>query len=191
MRAAGFGSVLAALSAVPALAHTGAGATGAFAAGVAHPLLGLDHVLAMATVGLWAGLAGGRARWAWPAAFLAAMALGAGLGAQSLAVGGAELAVAASVLLLGLAVAARLRPGVALGAALCGAFALSHGYVHGVELPPAVPLAGYLLGFVLATALLHALGAAAALALARPGAARWARLAGGAVAAAGAVLLAG
>ena len=44
--------------------------------GLAHPFLGPDHVLAMVAVGLFAGLSGGRARWAYPAAFLAGMATG-------------------------------------------------------------------------------------------------------------------
>jgi len=70
-------SVLAllALGASPALAHVGHGATDAFTAGIAHPLNGLDHMAVMVAVGLWAALKGGRALWAWPAAFVGAFAL--------------------------------------------------------------------------------------------------------------------
>src|SRR3712207_6167210 len=67
---------LALLLATPAFAHPGAGPHGGFAHGFAHPILGFDHVLAMVSVGLWAGLVGGRAVWAWPAAFVAVMAAG-------------------------------------------------------------------------------------------------------------------
>ena len=56
--------VIATALAGPALAHTGAGAVHGFGAGLMHPLFGVDHVLAMVAVGLWAGLTGGRARFA-------------------------------------------------------------------------------------------------------------------------------
>ena len=53
----------------PALAHTGVGATSSFASGIAHPLHGADHILAMIAVGLW-GMPARRARdlalAAWP-----------------------------------------------------------------------------------------------------------------------------
>jgi hypothetical protein len=50
----------------PAFAHTGAGETNSFISGIAHPLNGTDHILAMVALGLWAVLAGGRAIWIWP-----------------------------------------------------------------------------------------------------------------------------
>ena len=76
--------ILALIAPTAALAHTGIGAHGApFASGLAHPLLGADHLLAMLAVGLFAGLTGGRARWAYPAAFLAAMLLGGVLGVRA------------------------------------------------------------------------------------------------------------
>ena len=69
---------------LPALAHTGIGPVDGFTAGFAHPLGGLDHLMAMLGIGLWAGLLGGRATWALPAAFLGAMALGGALGMAGL-----------------------------------------------------------------------------------------------------------
>ena len=72
-------AALAAVMATPALAHPGHGVE-SFAAGVAHPLIGLDHIAVMVAVGLWAALKGGRALWAWPAAFIGVMLVGGALG---------------------------------------------------------------------------------------------------------------
>src|SRR5450759_3489336 len=69
-----------ALGSSAAFAHVGHGATGSFTAGLAHPLGGLDHVAVMIAVGLWAALKGGRALWAWPAAFVSVMLIGGALG---------------------------------------------------------------------------------------------------------------
>src|SRR5262245_21659126 len=60
----------------PALAHTGVGEAGSFTSGIAHPLNGTDHILAMIAVGLWAVLAGGPAIWIWPLTFVATMLAG-------------------------------------------------------------------------------------------------------------------
>jgi urease accessory protein len=131
------------------------------AAGFAHPFTGLDHLLAMLAVGLWAGLNGGRALWAWPAAFVALMLAGAGLGAAQIAVPFVEVGILASVVALGLAVAAALRAPAAIGAIVIGAFAVLHGYAHGTELPAGGSMPGYMAGFALATALLHSIGVTA------------------------------
>ena len=64
------------LAAGPAFAHVGHGATTSFAAGLSHPLAGVDHVAAMVMVGLWAALKGGRALWIWPAVFIGVMLFG-------------------------------------------------------------------------------------------------------------------
>lgn len=158
---------LALLAATPAFAHTGAGAHESLVHGFVHPVSGLDHVLAMVAVGLWAALIGGRALWAWPLAFVSVMALGALAGLAGVPVAGIEAWTALSVAILGLAVCVRAPLPVVLGAGLCGFFAFVHGVAHGVELPPGADAAGYIAGFALATALLHGLGLAAGFALAR------------------------
>jgi len=135
------------LSAGPAQAHTGAMAS--FAAGLAHPLLGLDHLLAMLAVGLWAGRIGGHARWMVPLAFVAAMALGTVLPLPL-----AEPGILASVFILGLLAFWAPRLPLWAPAAIVAVFALAHGQVHGGELPGIVAAAG----FLLATAALHGLG---------------------------------
>lgn len=157
----GAGTALAmALFSTPALAHVGHHPTGGFLAGLTHPALGIDHVLAMVAVGLWAGLVGGRAVVAWPAAFLAAMIAAAAWGMAGPWFAHLELAIAGSVAALGFAVALRLFAPLVLGAAVCGAFAVAHGYAHGAELPLGASAAAYFAGFTLTTAALLALGVA-------------------------------
>ncbi|TDL81176.1 HupE/UreJ family protein [Palleronia sediminis] len=154
------------LTATPGLAHVPAGSYGSFAAGFTHPLFGLDHLLAMVAVGLWAGLLGGRAVWAVPAAFVVVMVAG-----FALALGGAALPVVepmilASTVVLGLAIAFAIRLDLRVCAAIVGVFALFHGFAHGTELGGAGALR-FGAGFVLATVVLHAVGVAAGIAAGR------------------------
>ena len=179
------------LAAGPALAHTGAGAAHGFAAGLVHPMLGFDHLLAMVAVGLWAALVGGRAIWAWPVAFAGVMVVGAGLGLAPLGLPHVELSIGVTVVLLGLAAAFQLSLPVLVGAALCGIFALFHGYAHGAEIPAEAGALAYVLGFTLATALLHAVGLALGSAMIRIDRVWLPGLAGSAVTASGIVLLVG
>jgi urease accessory protein len=157
---------LAALSlfAGTASAHTGAhGSLTGFAGGLAHPLLGLDHLFAMIAIGLWAGQHGGRALWAIPTAFVGAMLAGGTLAWSGWALPQNETAIALSVLVLGLLVATRRQWALPAGMALAAGFALFHGYAHGLEMPQAASPALYALGFVLATACLHGAGVAGGL----------------------------
>ncbi len=172
-----------------AFAHTGHDTSGLMA-GVAHPLTGLDHLLAMLAVGLWAAQQQGAARWAVPATFVASMLLGGLLGFAGLQIPFMETGIAASVLALGLlvAVAARLPMAMALG--MTALFALTHGVAHGLELPDLASPWGYAVGFVAATAALHAAGYAVVRGLPQA-AAPLIRLAGAASAATGVWLLAG
>jgi urease accessory protein len=153
------------LAASPAFAHVGIGSTTSFVAGFTHPLFGLDHVTVMITVGLWAALKGGRALWAWPAAFVCVMLVGGALGMAHVPVPFVEPGILASVVALGLlaAVAADLPIGV--GAFIIGAFALFHGHAHGSEVPENAGGLEYVAGFALATAGLHAVGIGLALGL--------------------------
>lgn len=144
-----------------ASAHTGHHAVAGFSSGFGHPFSGLDHLLAMIAVGLWAAQQGGRALWAVPAAFVSAMLAGGALAWMGLPLPHVETGIAVSVLVLGLLVAARRRWGVVIGMAIAAGFALFHGYAHGLEMPQASSPALYAAGFTLATALLHAAGIAA------------------------------
>ncbi len=173
-----------AASVTVAFAHPGH--AGGLAAGVAHPLTGIDHLLAMLAVGLWASQLGRPAMWALPVLFPAVMAAGAWLGANGVTVPWAEVGIAASVAVLGAAIAFGWRATLAASAPLVGVFALFHGYAHGAELPASGSALLYGAGFVAATVALHLAGLGIGSLVTRPLALR---VAGGAIAAAGAVLL--
>ena len=147
-----------------ASAHTGDhGTVTGFAGGLAHPLMGVDHLIAMIAIGLWAAQQGGRALWAVPAAFVGAMALGGALAGSGIALPHVETAIALSALVLGLLIATGRQWTVTAGMALAAGFAVFHGYAHGLEMPLAASPALYGLGFVLATLGLHGLGIAGSL----------------------------
>lgn len=146
-----------------ASAHTGDHTVSGFASGLAHPLLGLDHLFAMIAIGLWAAQQGGRALWAVPAAFVGAMLLGGVLSGAGWVLPHIETAIAVSVLVLGLLIAARHRAPLLAGVALAAGFALFHGTAHGLEIPQTATPVLYALGFVLATVCLHGVGIAGSL----------------------------
>lgn len=177
-----------------AAAHTGHGGLSGFAAGFSHPFAGLDHLLAMLGVGLWAmqmqaAKPGNRAAWLLPLGFVLPMAAGFGIALAGLPVPGIEQGIALSVLALGLAVALSLRPPVPLALIAVGLFALCHGHAHGTELPQADLAAGYAAGMLLATGLLHLGGIAVAFAARRLAMPLAMRAAGAVIALAGAVLV--
>jgi len=144
---------------VPALqAHTGHDGGTGFAHGFEHPITGLDHLLAMVAVGLWAAQIGGRAMWIVPASFVTAMLLGGIAGMNGIALPFMEQGIALSVLLLGLVIAFAVRPPVYIPAMLVAAFAIFHGVAHGAEMPETASGFAFGIGFVIATALLHLAG---------------------------------
>ncbi len=156
---------LAALLPALALAHVGADHhhhDSALLAGFTHPFTGLDHLAAMVAVGVWSTLAfrhAGRAQWAVPAAFALLLLLGGIAGFAGLALPVVESVIAASLVLLGLFVATRLKMPLPAAAALVGAFAVFHGVAHGVELAGDSAVAA-LGGMVAGTLILHLTGMA-------------------------------
>lgn len=132
--------------------------THGFVAGAQHPLTGIDHLMAMIAVGLWASQKGGRAMMLWPLSFVAAMIAGGALGMTGLALPGLEPVIAASLLVLGLMIAGTALLPVGAGMAIIALFGLFHGNAHGLEAPADAGGALYAAGFVLSTACLHALG---------------------------------
>lgn len=171
----------------PAWAHTGLPAGGALD-GAVHPFLGVDHLLAMVAVGVLAATAKDR-RVAWwtPIGFVAGMIAGGVVGLVGVEVPAVEVAIAGSVIALGILIITVTHNAGLWLPVLAAAFGAAHGHAHGAELPAgAVPLA-YVTGFVAATAALHLSGTAVGLGLRRLPSVRVA--AGAAVSTAGVLLL--
>lgn len=183
-------ALLGAAAFLPALAqaHPFHGPTNSFASGLSHPLLGLDHILAMVAVGLWAAQLGGRALWLVPTAFVSLMTVGGLLGMAGVPIPGVEAGILASILALGLLIAAAARLPLAASVALVGLFALFHGHAHGTEIPVAASGLAYGLGFVASTALLHACGMSLGILARKQSAVPMLRFAGAVIALAGVCL---
>ena len=146
------------LSSAGAQAHILPNDVHGFGSGFAHPLHGLDHMLVMVAVGLWAGQLGGRARWLVPASFVGVMVLGGALAMAGLRVPFTEEGIMLSVLVLGVLIAVAARFPLPASMAIVGIFALFHGHSHGTEMPANAVGYVYGAGFALATVLLHASG---------------------------------
>lgn len=171
-----------------AQAHTGVGATSGLLNGLAHPVTGLDHICAMLAVGLWAAQRGGKAIWMVPLAFVSIMALGGILGMMAISIPFVEQGIVASVLILGVLIAAAVRLPLVASILIVGLFALLHGHAHGTELPETVSGLLYGLGFIVSTALLHLCGISLGLIAGRYSSPLLVRLAGGAIATCGLLL---
>lgn len=143
-----------------AFAHVGAGDTSGFAHGFMHPVTGIDHVLAMVAIGVFAYQLGGRALWLVPGTFVLVMAAGGALGMAGIALPHVETGIALSVVVLGAIIALGVKAPVAIAMGIAGLFAIFHGHAHGAEMPSDVAGAEYAAGFMLGTALLHAAGIA-------------------------------
>jgi len=178
---------------VAALAHPGApGHIHGFANGFNHPLSGIDHILAMVAVGLFAAHLGGRALWLVPLSFVSIMALAGVAGMIGIKLPFAEIGIGMSVVVLGLAVAFQLSVPTLAAMALVAFFAIFHGHAHGTEMPESVSGLSYGLGFVSATALLHAIGVGLGIAIGETGqiySRRIARIGGLAMAIAGVAIV--
>lgn len=147
------------LPAASAFAHTGS-VTGGFIGGLAHPIFGLDHVVAMVAVGLWGAFLGSPAIFLLPVAFPLVMAAGGVLGILGVPLPGTEIGIAVSAIMLGLMVAVEARPPIWIVVVIVGAFAIFHGHAHGSELPAGADAIAFSIGFVVATGLLHLTGIA-------------------------------
>lgn len=142
-----------------AYAHDGSNVPfGGFLSGLVHPVLGYDHLLAMLSVGILSAQIGGRAIWTVPATFVSVMALGGALGLIDIGLTSTELGIAASLVLLGLIIAAERKLHVLLAMAGVGFFAIFHGYAHGAEMPTTAEPVLYAAGFLTGTALIHIAG---------------------------------
>ena len=182
-------SLASVLASAPAWAHTGSVA-GGFLGGFAHPVFGIDHVVAMVAVGLWGAFLGAPAIWLLPIVFPLVMACGGVLGILGVPIPAVETGIATSAVVLGLMVALAARPPLWVAAVLVGAFAIFHGHAHGAELPAGADAVAYSAGFVIATGVLHLAGIAFGTLAAWPAGRLAVRTAGGAIALAGVAFLA-
>jgi len=183
-------AVALAMQAGIALAHSaGHGEVAGFTSGFLHPLLGMDHLLAMVAVGLWGAFLGAPAIWVLPVVFPMVMAFGGVLGLAGVPLPGVEVGVAASAIVLGLMVASAARPPLIVAAVIVGLFAIFHGHAHGTELPDAGNALTYSLGFVVSTGLLHVGGIAFGLLVRWPAGRIAVRVAGGMIGLAGVVFM--
>jgi urease accessory protein len=148
------------LLATPAFAHSEQGVAIDFGSGFAHPISGLDHLIAMVAVGLWGAFLGAPAIWMLPVVFPLVMAVAGALGVLGMPLVGVEIGIAISAIALGAMVALAAKPPLWIAAVLVGAFAVFHGYAHGVELPVGADAIAFSMGFVIATGMLHVSGIA-------------------------------
>ena len=152
-----------------AFAHTGVGNTSGFVHGFGHPISGLDHILAMVMVGVFAWQLGGRALWLVPMIFVVIMSIGGALGVAGIGVPFVEIGIALSVVVLGAIVAFNVKAPIAAAMGLVGLFAIFHGHAHGAEIPEDAAGVAYATGFMIATALLHLAGITAGFLIGRAG----------------------
>jgi urease accessory protein len=154
------------LASTPAFAHLDPVEHGSVMAGFSHPLFGLDHILAMVAVGLWAAATGGRAIWLVPVAFVGTMAIGFAAAIGGVPLPFVEPVILASVIVIGILVALALPIPVPAVAALVAFFALFHGHAHGGELGAAGAIE-FAVGFMVSTVVLHGIGVALGLGIGR------------------------
>lgn len=159
---------------LPAVAHAHPGhADVGWVSGFMHPFSGLDHVVAMLAVGVWAARNAGMTRWLVPAAFLGGMVGGGVLGLGGFLPPFLESAVTASAFAAALLVLLAVRLPLGLQASVAAAFAVWHGIAHGAELPAAAAPLDFAVGFLAATGVLLALGLALGSMLQRGERDRW------------------
>ncbi|MBN3859626.1 hypothetical protein GKC56_03680 [Neisseriaceae bacterium PsAf] len=138
-------------------AHPGHLGSSNFITGFMHPLTGLDHLLAMLTVGIWASFFSGSIKWALPISFVGMMTFGFIAGMNHVQLPLLETVIVFSVICLGFIIAIKAKPSLSLAIATVGVFGFYHGVAHGQELVGS-SANSFALGFILSTMLLHILG---------------------------------
>jgi urease accessory protein len=160
--------------------------------GLAHPVIGLDHLFAVIALGVLASRLPKGALVV--ATFLLAALAGTGVHVARLDLPAAEIVVSVSVIALGTLLVAQARAAMAVLATFAFVAGIFHGYAYGESIvgAEATPLAAYLFGFTLIQ-LAVALGAGAlarAVAAQPASAARMSRAIGAAAAVCGLFFLA-
>jgi len=141
-----------------AFAHTDGGGTGLMK-GLMHPVMGLDHLLAMVSVGVVSSQMGASHVWRIPGVFVLSMLFGGLLGIFGLPVPMTETGIALSVLVLGISILSGGTGGSdSLVYGVVSLFGILHGYAHGAEIPRSIGPELYVLGFLFTTSSLHIFG---------------------------------
>ena len=140
---------------VMAFGHLPGSGGGGFLTGFLHPIVGIDHLIAMVAVGLWGAFLGERALWILPIVFPSIMAVGAAIGISGLEIPLVESVIALSGVVFGTFIMFRFKVPLTIAILLVGIFAIFHGYAHGLEMPNRVSAVTYGAGFVVGTGLLH------------------------------------
>jgi urease accessory protein len=135
-------------------AHAGHDAGTGFTSGLLHPMLGLDHLLAMAAIGFWSVRQSATLKNSTPLFMIGGMVVGAGIAWGGLSLPGVETGIALSVLLVGILIATMAKVPTSVGGSLVAAFMVFHGFAHGAEMPVGAALVAYLAGFSVATLVL-------------------------------------
>ena len=146
------------VSLLPSISYAHEGSGGGFTAGLTHPVLGFDHLLAMLSVGILSAQMGGQAIWRVPLTFVLVMLAGGILGINGVPIFSVELGIAFSVLALGVAIALQKKLPPLFAMVFVGFFAIFHGHAHGTEMPSLSKPLFYACGFVIGTAGIHIAG---------------------------------
>jgi urease accessory protein len=142
------------LAPLPTLAHTGPGTHDSIVMGVAHVFSGVDHLLAMLAVGFWAGQLPRTSLSRILSVTLIALLSGSVAGIADLSIPMAELGIALSLVLFGLAAVAGARRSLGIGLAMVGLFSVLHGYAHGSGLASQASSVLFIAGTIMGSALL-------------------------------------
>jgi urease accessory protein len=119
---------------------------------VLHPCTGLDHLLALAAIGLLAARMGGQARLAIPLTFLATLAASAACGLAGMELAFTKLGIGASFVLTSLLVLNPPRRWPIAVTTLAGLFAVFHGQAHGAEAAGGISPAHFIAGLIISSA---------------------------------------
>ena len=133
-----------------------------FIAGFTHPIFGLDHLLAIMTLGLLIASLGFKSSLPIALAFIVSMGISGWMGINTDGFPYMESGIAISIVLLGIAMLLNVSIPVFVGIIGSVIIAFFHGYAHGVEMPestsPFLYISGFLFGALLIFAISIAIG---------------------------------
>tara|TARA_B110000438_G_C15814430_1_gene651293 strand:+ start:3374 stop:3901 length:528 start_codon:yes stop_codon:yes gene_type:complete len=135
--------------------------------GLSHPVIGMDHFLAMISVGIISSQIGGRAILIIPGIFVLMMIIGGCFGIlieliffklENYISFFIEFGIISSLILLGIKITIEQKISTKVTAIFIGLFGVCHGMAHGIEMPWASNPILFVLGFTTGTIILHLFG---------------------------------